>query len=131
MCNPLDAKTLIASGSDPNFVRPYDGVTPLFIACQEGRLEVVNVLIAAGVDLNLCRHNDLTTSLMVSVRQGHLEIVHALLTAGVDPRLVDAAGHSALFVAKHFDRPAIALMIESRIRQLTVTEAEAKAHSSS
>ena len=121
-------KALITSGSDPSFVRPYDGVTPLFIACQEGRLEVVNVLIAAGVDLDLSRPNDLTTSLMVSVRQGHVEIVHALLTAGADPRLVDAAGHSALFVAKHFDHPAIALMIESRIRQLTLTEAVADAN---
>ena len=36
-----------------NFPPSQDGTTPLFMACQNGHIDVVNILLANGADVNL------------------------------------------------------------------------------
>lgn len=54
------------------------GWTPLGIACQLGRADVVDVLVHAGVDVNR-PVNGSWTPLYVACMEGHLEVMLCLL----------------------------------------------------
>ena len=64
-----------------------DGVTPRFIACRRGHLEVVRFLVAEGhANVNQAI-NDVVTPLFISADLGHFGIVRVLARAGA--RLTD------------------------------------------
>ena len=47
---------LIATGADVNHTRPRDGPTAVYVAAQNGHLDVVSWLISAGADVDII-HN--------------------------------------------------------------------------
>ena len=69
------------AGADVNKTK-NDGASPLFIASQEGHLEIVKALIAAGADINKKTY-EYSPLYMAAVTES-LEIVEALLAAGAD-----------------------------------------------
>jgi uncharacterized protein len=71
----------------------YDGVTPLYMAAQQGYLEIV-VLIEHDKSIT----NDIATPLFIAVQQGHLDIVKILIEHGAS---IDKAsnGTTPLFIA--------------------------------
>jgi len=78
---------LLAAGVDKdkaaNTGRNNTGRTPLYVACQNGRKEVVSMLLEASVDTDKTTKQGLTP-LCIACQKGHKEIVSMLLEFGVD-----------------------------------------------
>ena len=72
-------RALVDSGADVNAAKTDDGVTPVYVAAQEGHLEVVRALVDAGADVNSARTTDGATPVFVAAQNGHLEVVRALV----------------------------------------------------
>jgi ankyrin repeat protein len=85
------------------------GVTPLFHAAQNNRLDVVTLLISAGADVNKARFDDGCTPLHKAAQHGHAGVVSVLIeTAGVDLNAAmtgdDSAGVTPLLLAAQNNR---------------------------
>ena len=77
------SRRLIKAGADVNVINKY-GVTPMFIASQNGYLEIVDLLLEAGADVNTAHKESGLTPLWIAAQQGHSEIIRRLLKAGAD-----------------------------------------------
>jgi ankyrin repeat protein len=72
---------LIEAGAHVNYARGNGGCTALFVASQEGHIDVVRSLLAAGADPRLALHNGLM-ALDSAKHNKHTQIV-ALLEAKI------------------------------------------------
>ena len=54
----------------------------MYIAAQEGHVEVVRLLLEAGADCNKARTDTGATPLQVAVEKGHVNVVRLLKEAG-------------------------------------------------
>jgi ankyrin repeat protein len=75
------------------------GVTPLFVAAQDNRLDVVTLLIAAGADVTRARFDDGCTPLHMTAQHGHAGVVDLSITAGANVRATSTNGATALSTA--------------------------------
>ena len=76
--------------------RPQDTNGPsLFVAAENGHLEVVRLLLEAGADENSER-TDGATAMFLAAEEGHLEVVRSLLEAGADKESAKMNGTAAL-----------------------------------
>ena len=55
----------------------------MFIACQNGHIEIVKYLVEHGADINK-RNNDGWSPLLIVCFNGHIEIVKYLMEHGAD-----------------------------------------------
>ena len=78
----LEGPLLIAAGADKDKA-DKNGTTPLFLAAQNGHLNVVQSLIEAGVDVNQANKNG-ATPLYMAAQEGHTAVVGLLIEAGAD-----------------------------------------------
>jgi ankyrin repeat protein len=86
------------------------GDTLLILAAYHGHPQTVAALLARGADH--ARANDRgQTALAAAVFKQSAETVQALLAAGADP---DAGGPSAREMARFFDLPAMAALLDGR-----------------
>ena len=78
----------------------------MFIASQEGNLDVVRELLARGAVVDAAFDTG-ATPLIQACWKGHPEVVRALLAAGANKRHVDIVGRTAHSLAGTFkDAPA-------------------------
>jgi predicted LPLAT superfamily acyltransferase len=77
-------RALVNSGADVNAARTDNGATAVFIAAQNGHLDVVRALIEAGADVNAARTDNGCTPVFNAAENGHLEVVRVLVEAGAD-----------------------------------------------
>ena len=68
---------LLKAGGDIHQVITTGGMSPLYIASQNGNIDIVKILIEAGGDVHQVS-NDGYTVLGASSHEGHLEIVRLL-----------------------------------------------------
>lgn len=82
------------------------GSTPLMIALQDSKLDIVNILLEAGADVNIKdTHN--STALMIAVECSTSEIINRLLDFGADVNVVDKDGSTPLTLAAEHSTPEI------------------------
>lgn len=110
---------LLAAGANANVFAGYGearpGTSALYLACQEGHLNCVELLLAAGADCQF-RDQDESTPLHVACVKGHEAIVSALLQRS--PGLVrDLAGPRGLDMmlraVSHEREGVVALLLQA------------------
>jgi hypothetical protein len=74
---------LINRGGDINHRRDMDGMPPVCVGAQKGRLMVVQALIAAGADLNIGTHSG-NTAVTIAGKNGFTDCVKILVAAGAN-----------------------------------------------
>ncbi|XP_063448389.1 ankyrin repeat domain-containing protein 50-like [Mytilus trossulus] len=74
-----------------------NGTSPLYLACQEGHTEVVN-MFHNKADINKCRDNG-SSPLYIACQEGHTEVVKMLINNKADINKCKDTGSSPLFIA--------------------------------
>ena len=70
----------LKEGVDVNFVHLDNGATALFVASQEGHVEIVKALLAKeNVEVDYADIHEGGTALIIASQSWHVEIVQALL----------------------------------------------------
>lgn len=96
------------------------GLFPLYVACEHGDEDMVNLLLGRGADIEE-EIEDGTTTLMLAVKENqdksHLEVIKILLENGADGEvaigIMDYQDHTALFYAQeNGDAEVIALLMQ-------------------
>lgn len=73
-------QVLLNGGARPNGLT-HEGLSPLYVAAQQGNSKCVRALIRAGADVN--RRNKLgTTALGSAIKSGHLHVANYLQSHG-------------------------------------------------
>jgi ankyrin repeat protein len=75
-----------------------DGATPLYIAAQRGRREVVALLLGRGADPR-ARAADTSTVLMAAAQSGDPEVARMLLRSGAEVNAASQTGETPLLIA--------------------------------
>ena len=60
-----------------------NGATPLFMAAQEGHIEVVQFLVYSGANKDQCKTNG-ATPLCIAAQEGLIEVVRFLIESGAN-----------------------------------------------
>nr|XP_022287454.1 uncharacterized protein LOC111100100 isoform X2 [Crassostrea virginica]XP_022287461.1 uncharacterized protein LOC111100100 isoform X2 [Crassostrea virginica] len=90
-------QVLIEHGASVNLC-DNNGISPLFIASQNGHDSTVQLLLDKGADVNLCQENG-CSPLFIASRNGHDSTVKLLLDKGADINLCTKTGCSPLLIA--------------------------------
>jgi hypothetical protein len=80
-----------------------DGITPLYIACQEGHASVCEMLLSHGADIN--KHGNAFSPLSIASRNGHVSVSHLLLTrypSSAIVSLLNLPNDLILLILEHF-----------------------------
>jgi Domain of unknown function (DUF6438) len=114
---PEMVEMLVMAGADVN-VRGHMGETPIFEA--QNSPGAVKSLLAAGADLE-ARDQNGNTAL---IRYGFMEpMVRELLADGADPSLAAKNGDTALKIAKQYQCPDCATLIEAALKEHATKDA--------
>ena len=101
---------MIQEGANPNKANKDDGSTPLSVAAEFGRLDVVQFLVRhltqKGVDLN-STNNDGKTAIYNAAQKGHLAVVQCLVQQNVDVNKGANDGTTPLFIAAQYGHLAV------------------------
>ncbi len=81
-------KDMLTQGTDPNVTDP-SGLGGIYLAAQNGYLDVVKLLLEHKADPNAGLTKDLGTPLHASAKNQHNEIVDALIAAGAKLDVMD------------------------------------------
>jgi uncharacterized protein len=105
--NPDLAELLVGAGA-----RLDDGGTPVHVHAHFPHLlDALQWLVARGASLDVRHGPEHCTALHMAVRNGYLRVIRFLLEMGADPRICDAAGKTALDLAREQGRaPLIAAL---------------------
>lgn len=99
------ADALIRAGAKASAVTDL-GVTPLWLASQNGSSDMVRKLLQAGANANRALLSG-ETPLMVGARSGYPEIAEQLLAGGADPNARGSRGQTALMWAVAQKHPQV------------------------
>ncbi|XXG95297.1 hypothetical protein Hte_001558 [Hypoxylon texense] len=101
--DPSTAMKLLERGANPDWRRPKDGQTALFIACLHGSYHIVDSLLKAGVDPNTCDREGRTPLLFVATEwkssRWDRATLMLLLEKGAEIEARDPLGRTALLWA--------------------------------
>ena len=96
--------------------------TAIMAASHFNHPSVVEALLEAGADANFASPESGLTALMLACIRGSEACVRALLAGGADPLMVSHGRHegvTALDYAKSYNHPAIAALLEAKLRELS------------
>ena len=104
-------KLLLTEGNAEVDKTNNNGYTPLWIAAQLGKTEVVKLLLRGGADKNKAR-NDGDTPLIIAAYFGKIDAVRLLLEAKADVSIRGDGSKTALEWAKKRGHQAIVALLE-------------------
>jgi arylsulfatase A len=100
-----EARIVIEAGADLNMPHGHNHFdkerSPIIIAAQYGRTEIVEKLLVAGADPNI-RTKDGDTALHRAAQMCHLEICQMRINAGTDPNARDKQDKRPIDLIHHF-----------------------------
>ena len=103
---------LLKQGAELEWRHPdWVGLTPLAIACRDGKYEAAEALCAHGAELD-ARDNDQSTPLIYAACNGRTKICEMLLALGADPSLKAKDGKTALDYAREGNKPECAALLQ-------------------
>jgi ankyrin repeat protein len=112
-------------GVDVNKATTDDGVTPLYMACLGGHIEVVGMLLTCdGIDVNKAKTDIGATPLFMACQNGRTEVVQMLLScSGVDAinQAKTTDGSTPLHTAARNDQRAVAQLLVAYGADMTAT----------
>lgn len=88
---------LLSHGADINLCKE-NGVSPLYIACEEGHDDIVQHFLRNGANINICTKNG-ASPLTIACDKGHERIVDTLVRNGADIQSSMEDGSNPLFLA--------------------------------
>ncbi len=99
----IDAvRELISKGENVNAKEEsYSKITPLFVAVEQGNIEIVQMLLDAGAKVN-ARDKEKQTPLMRLDNDATPELIDVLVRSGAKVGLVDKEGNNALIMAAYY-----------------------------
>ncbi len=89
-----------------------DGITPIYIAAQEGQREVVALLLTHGANVNAHARIGDVTLLHVAAYRGDQEIVSLLLQHGADKQARMTSGERPVDLAQQQGHHALIPLLE-------------------
>ncbi|KAJ5076860.1 serine/threonine-protein kinase sty13 [Anaeramoeba ignava] len=90
-----EIQKLISSGEDINKRSEFSGQTPIYLALQKNKKEIVRYLVENGANLNIIDNNGLTP-LMIAVDSESHDMVEFLLSYGANVDAVNEYGETCL-----------------------------------
>jgi hypothetical protein len=109
--NSAEVSSCLSSSTESiDWCHPEGGATALYVACEFGHSDCVDVLIDKGANLDAPR-DDGATPLSRLCIDGQVDIATKLLAAGAAVDLVDANGLTPLWIACHNGQCAVAKML--------------------
>ena len=113
---------LLESGvANVNYNHKNSGVTPLYVASQNGHIQVLDILLYYNAKINQAR-NDGTTPLWIASYMGHVDVVTMLLDSEANINQAENNGQTPLYAASgkgHMDVVRVLLDREADIKQET------------
>jgi hypothetical protein len=100
-----EVRNLIARGEDVNG-REVDRTTPLFIAVENGNLQIAEMLLGFGAKVNE-RNEQKETALMKLDEDASKELVELLVRSGARIEATDLMGNTALILAAGSAKPEV------------------------
>ena len=100
---------LLARGADIDKAK-NEGAAPLYVAKQEGHVDVVSVLLEQGADINKGT-NEGATPLYMASQEGHVDVVRVLLEQGADITKT-WNNKTPLQIARQMNHPEIITLLE-------------------
>jgi len=96
-------KMLLKKGADPKYIARredpfYDGMTALYIAAEQGNLEIVKLLLQKGSDID-AGNGKVGTPIVTATLNGHNQVIKELIEAGADVNGWSSQGVTALICA--------------------------------
>jgi ankyrin repeat protein len=116
--HPDVARTLLASGADPNAEDATWGDRPIHYAACSGDVETVRLLIAKGVNVNSRNRHNGATPLHYAANKGAMPIVDLLLASGAEMNSPDKTGWTPLKLAINHRHQAVTDTLEHLGAQL-------------
>ena len=116
--NKIRVLELLGKGLDVNVrsaAKNDYGLTPLFLACQKGDLDLAQMLLDRGADVNLGKTTG-SSPLHISVENGHRALVELLLARGTLTEVESLFVKKPLEIAREKGLKDIAELLESAIK---------------
>jgi ankyrin repeat protein len=106
----LKLKKLIDQGADVNFNTPYEGVTALMYAAQNGHLETVRIILHHGAQVNAMPENQVS-ALLSACMAGYVYIADTLILNGANVNTKNSDGVTPLMIAAAYNDSIMADML--------------------
>ena len=98
-------------------------MTPLYVSCLNGHVEIARLLLAARAAVNGQKSNGAAHALHAAASMGSLQVMRLLLTQKADPNAAKTDGWTPLSLAAwHGHAGCVAVLIEARDLDLLVED---------
>ena len=103
---------LISAGANVNFMRPKDDASVLYVACQNGHMNIVKLLLAEKTlsDVDQRKQNG-STPLFISAQQNHADVAELLLARGADPNVKNDQDVTAFILSCYTGNASLAVLL--------------------